>query len=83
MAYEFLADGSGCVSAESVILGQTSSRGQHFPPSDIPAPARRTFSMNWIRHQPDIGYVPVPMVPEGNPVTGGPLDMSFAVPARS
>ena len=79
MAYKFLADGSGCVSAESVISGQTPYVGQHFPPSDIPAPARRIFSMNWVRHQPDIGYVPVCMVPEHNPVTGGPLDMSYAV----
>jgi two-component system, chemotaxis family, sensor kinase Cph1 len=79
MAYKFLEDGSGCVSAESVISGQTPYVGQHFPPSDIPAPARRIFSMNWVRHQPDMNYVPACMVPEHNPVTGGPLDMSYAV----
>ena len=79
MAYKFLQDGSGCVKSESVISGQTPYLGQHFPPSDIPVPARRLFSISWVRHQPDIDYVPVPMIPADNPVTGHPLDMSYAV----
>lgn len=79
MVYKFLQDGSGSVRAESVAAGHTPYLGQHFPPSDIPAPARRIFSMNWVRHQPDIAYTPVCMVPGLNPVTGGPLDMSYAV----
>jgi len=79
MAYKFLHDGSGWVRSESVIEGRTPYLGQHFPPSDVPAPAKRIFSMSWLRHQPDIRYIPVPMVPENNTVTGGPLDMSYAV----
>ena len=79
MAYKFLHDGSGWVRSESVIEGQPAYLGQHFPPSDVPAPAKRLFSMSWLRHQPDIGYTPVPLVPENNPVTGGPLDMSSAL----
>jgi two-component system, chemotaxis family, sensor kinase Cph1 len=79
MAYKFLQDGSGWVRSESVIEGQTPYVGLHFPPSDIPAPAKRLFSLSWLRHQPDIHYTPVPMVPENNPLTGGPLDMSYAV----
>jgi light-regulated signal transduction histidine kinase (bacteriophytochrome) len=79
MAYKFLHDGSGWVRSESVIEGQTSYLGQHFPPSDVPAPAKRIFSLSWLRHQPDIKYIPVPLVPENNPITGGPLDMSYAV----
>ncbi len=78
MAYKFLHDGSGWVRSESVIGGQVAYLGQHFPPSDVPAPARRIFTMSWVRHQPDIGYVPVPMMPENNPVTGRALDMSYA-----
>ena len=79
MAYKFLPDGSGWVRSESVIAGQTRYMGLHFPASDVPAPARRIFSLSWLRHQPDIGYTPVPMVPTDNPVTGKPLDMSYAV----
>jgi chemotaxis family two-component system sensor kinase Cph1 len=79
MAYKFLQDGSGWVRSESAVKGQIAFLGQHFPPSDVPAPAKRIFSMSWLRHQPDIDYVPVPMIPENNPVTGGPLDMSLAV----
>jgi chemotaxis family two-component system sensor kinase Cph1 len=79
MVYKFLQDGSGRVQAESLAAGHAPYLGQHFPPSDIPAPARRIFSMNWVRHQPDIGYTPVPLVPELNPVSGGPLDMSYAI----
>jgi light-regulated signal transduction histidine kinase (bacteriophytochrome) len=79
MGYKFLDDGSGWVRSESVIAGETPYLGQHFPPSDVPAPAKRLFSLGWLRHQPDIGYTPVPMLPELNPVTGGPLDMSYAI----
>jgi light-regulated signal transduction histidine kinase (bacteriophytochrome) len=79
MAYKFLQDGSGWVRSESVIEGQTQYMGLHFPPSDIPAPAKRLFTLSWLRHQPDIHYTPVPIVPENNPLTGGPLDLSCAV----
>jgi len=78
MAYKFLQDGSGWVRSESVIGGQTAYLGLHFPPSDIPAPAKRLFTLSWLRHQPDIHYSPVPIIPENNPLTGGPLDLSFA-----
>lgn len=79
MAYKFLHDGSGWVRSESVIEGETYYLGQHFPPSDVPAPAKRIFSLSWLRHQPDIKYSPVPLVPENNPITGSPLDMSCAM----
>ncbi len=81
MAYKFLEDGSGEVMAESLVEGEgfTPYLGLHYPPSDIPAPARRLFSLTWLRHQPDIGYTAVPLTPLANPVTGGPLDMSYAL----
>lgn len=79
MAYKFSPDGSGEVVAESVAGNHTRYLGQHFPPSDIPAPSRRLFSMTWLRHQPDINYTPVSMIPENNPANGGPLDMSYAI----
>jgi chemotaxis family two-component system sensor kinase Cph1 len=79
MAYQFLEDGSGAVRAESVAGGWESFLGLHYPASDIPLPARRLFKMIWLRHQPHIGYTPVPIVPERNPLTGEPLDLSFAL----
>jgi two-component system, chemotaxis family, sensor kinase Cph1 len=62
-----------------VVAGQISYLGQHFPTTDISVPGRRIFSLSWLRHQPDIGYTPVPMVPPENPLTGQALDMSYAV----
>ncbi len=76
--YKFMEDGSGWVCSEALADGLEPFLGLHYPPSDIPAPARRLFSLTWVRHQPDILYRPVPMIPENNPVTGKPLDMSYA-----
>jgi chemotaxis family two-component system sensor kinase Cph1 len=78
MAYKFMEDGSGWVRSEAVNSGLEPYLGLHYPPSDIPAPARRLFARTWVRHQPDIGYRPVPLYPENNPKTGGPLDLSSA-----
>ncbi len=78
MIYKFMEDGSGWVCSEALADGLEPFLGLHYPPSDIPAPARRLFSLTWVRHQPDIAYRPVRMTPENNPVTGKPLDMSYA-----
>ena len=53
--------------------------GLHFPASDIPEQARRLYHLNPYRLIPDVGYEPVPLVPEVNPRTGRPLDLSFAL----
>lgn len=79
MAYQFLEDGSGAVRAEAVAEGFDPFLGLHYPPSDIPLPARRLFKMTWLRHQPDIGYKPVQIVPAINPITGHSLDLSYAL----
>jgi chemotaxis family two-component system sensor kinase Cph1 len=79
MIYKFMEDDSGWVRSEALTEGMDSYLGLHYPPSDIPAPARRLFSLTWVRHQPDISYTPVPIFPETNPLTGGPLDMSYAL----
>lgn len=78
MAYKFLEDGAGRVSAESVADGFEPYLGLHYPASDIPQPARRLFTMSWLRHLPDVGYTPVPITPPNNPLTNGPLDLSYA-----
>jgi light-regulated signal transduction histidine kinase (bacteriophytochrome) len=75
MAYQFQDDGSGHVMAESKLPHIQSYLGMHFPPSDIPAPARRLFALSWLRHLPDVDYQAVPVFPaqaEGQ----DPIDMS-------
>jgi two-component system, chemotaxis family, sensor kinase Cph1 len=78
MAYKFLEDGSGHVMAESNANGFSPYLGLHYPASDIPAPARRLFSLSWLRHLPNVDYQPSPLVPERNPDTGEPVDLSHA-----
>jgi len=78
MAYRFLEDGSGDVTAESLKPGLEPYLGLRYPASDIPLPARRMYSLSWVRHLPDVAYEPIPIVPATNPVTKGPLDLSYA-----
>jgi len=78
MAYRFLEDGSGDVTAESLKPGLQPYLGLRYPASDIPLPARRLFSLSWVRHLPDVHYEPIPIVPATNPMTNGPLDLTYA-----
>ena len=50
-----------------------------FPTSDIPLQSRQLYTKRLIRIIPDIGYTPSPLVPNRNPLTGGPVDLSFAL----
>ncbi|WP_322516011.1 ATP-binding protein [Rhodopseudomonas palustris] len=77
--YRFAPDFSGEVIAEDRTEGVESFLGLHFPPSDIPAQARRLYTTNPIRIIPDIDYIPVPIVPGHDPSTGQAIDLSFAV----
>jgi light-regulated signal transduction histidine kinase (bacteriophytochrome) len=77
--YRFGSDLSGQVIAEDRAEGVESYLGLHFPPSDIPAQARRLYAINPIRVIPNIDYRPVPIAPDLNPLTGQPIDLSFAV----
>ena len=79
MIYKFMEDKSGWVRSEALGEGLEPYLGLHYPASDIPEPARRLFSLTWVRHQPDIGYTPAPLYPERNPLTGGPLDLSYSL----
>lgn len=79
MAYKFAEDGSGHVIAEAKREDLEPYLGLHYPATDIPAPARRMFSLSWLRHLPDVDYVPVPLTPESHPDTGKPIDMSYAM----
>ena len=78
MAYRFDADGSGAVVAEAVRADLEPYLGLHYPAADIPEPARRLFSLSWVRHLPDVDYVPSPLIPEREPSTAGPVDLSYS-----
>lgn len=78
MAYRFAEDGSGQVIAEARRDDLEPYLGLHYPATDIPAPARRLFALSWVRHLPDVGYTPVPLLAAKSPLVTGPVDMSFA-----
>lgn len=77
-AYRFDAEGNGLVNAEIAADGYPSYLGLSFPASDIPAQARALYLANRIRVIEDANYQSSPLVPVNNPLTGAPLDLSFA-----
>jgi PAS domain S-box-containing protein len=50
-----------------------------FPASDIPKQARDLYTTNWLRLIPDVNYKPSRLVPQQNPITNKPLDLSNSV----
>jgi chemotaxis family two-component system sensor kinase Cph1 len=80
MGYLFHPDESGEIVAERRRSPELEPYlGLHYPASDIPAQARRLFILNPIRLIVDVAYKPVPLVPDRNPLTGAPIDLSHAV----
>ena len=78
MVYRFDADWNGEVVAEARRDDLNPFLGLHYPATDIPAQARRLYTINPIRLIADIHYAPVPLVPVLDPGTGAPLDLSHA-----
>lgn len=79
MVYRFDADWNGEVVAEEKRDELNAFLGLHYPASDIPAQARRLYTVNWTRLIADIEYDPVPLHPVVDPATGAPLDQSHSV----
>ncbi|MFJ3470913.1 ATP-binding protein [Pseudomonas sp. NPDC090201] len=77
-AYRFDGEGNGLVNAELADADYPSYLGLSFPATDIPAQARALYVANRIRVIEDANYQASPLVPVHNPVTGAPLDLSFA-----
>ena len=77
MVYRFDADNSGHVIAETKREDLSPFLGLHYPPTDIPQPARRLYQLNLLRLIPDVDYQPVelPLNPENNQ----PFDLSYSV----
>lgn len=78
LVYRFDPEWNGHVVAEAGNGKLPSYLDMRFPASDIPAQARRLYTVNRLRIIPDANYAPVPIMPLLNPRTSAPLDMSFA-----
>lgn len=78
MVYRFDQDWNGEVIAESRRPDLNPFLGLHYPHTDIPAQARRLYTVNWIRLIADILYTPVPIHAVLDPATGAPLDLSHS-----
>ena len=77
MAYRFRADDSGDIVAEERHPDLDPYLGWRFPASDIPAQARRLYTLNLMRLIADVGAEPVAL--RSLPPASEPLDMSHAV----
>jgi light-regulated signal transduction histidine kinase (bacteriophytochrome) len=78
MVYRFDPQWNGEVIAEQRRPDLNPFLGLHYPATDIPAQARRLYTVNWTRLITDIGYTPVPLDPIFDPATDAPLDLSFS-----
>jgi diguanylate cyclase (GGDEF)-like protein len=78
MVYHFHPDGHGEVVAEEHTEGITPYLGLHFPASDIPVQARRLYLRKLSRVIATSDYQGAALVPDLNPRTGRPTDLSLA-----
>lgn len=74
--YKFDAEWNGEVVAEAKTDYMPSYLGLHFPASDIPEQARRLYTKSYLRLIADISYRPSRIIPDLDPVTNEPLDLS-------
>ena len=79
MLYKFDEDGHGAVIAEEKLEQLESYLDLHYPESDIPKPARKLFSSNWIRLIPDAYAEPVELFPLKHPQSDRPLDLTLSI----
>lgn len=79
MVYRFDSDWHGHVVAEAKAEDLEPFLGLHYPAADIPAQARRLYTLNWLRIIPDISYQPTRLTPALDPTTNAALDLSFSV----
>jgi light-regulated signal transduction histidine kinase (bacteriophytochrome) len=79
LIYQFLDDESGKVVAEAKEEEMDSYLNFHFPKSDIPNPVKELYLKNPLRYIYDSQQDPVAIVPNINPMTKKPLDLSFSI----
>jgi light-regulated signal transduction histidine kinase (bacteriophytochrome) len=78
LIYRFDEDDNGTVVAEDRNDELPSYLDLRFPASDVPRQARELYRVNRLRLVADADAAPVPIVPERDPRTGRPLDLSYA-----
>jgi two-component system, chemotaxis family, sensor kinase Cph1 len=78
LVYRFDNDDHGHVVAENCDDGFPSYLNHRFPASDIPRQARELYLTNRIRLIPDAYYQPARLVPDLNPLTGAPTDLTYS-----
>jgi len=78
MVYRFDAEYNGEVVAEDRRADLEPFLGLHYPASDIPPQARALYERSWIRLISDARYTPVPVLPAADPLSGAPLDLTYA-----
>ncbi len=76
LIYKFDDEWNGTVIAESSDGKFESLMSHRFPASDIPKQARDLYTTNWLRLVPDVDFSPSPLIPQLNPLTDQPLDLS-------
>lgn len=79
MVYRFDDDGAGMVISESPREGLEKFLGLRYPATDIPKQARKLYTLNLLRLIRNVNYQPVELIPQLNPQTNKPLDMSLSV----
>ena len=79
MLYKFDEDDHGAVIAEEKLDHLEPYLNLHFPASDIPKPARKLFSSNWIRLIPDAHAEPVELFPAKNPHRDRSVDLTLSI----
>ena len=79
MGYRFRHDDSGDVVAEAVREDLPRYLGQRYPAGDIPAQARRLYTINTLRLIADVGYRPVPLLGMAGAGAQVPLDLSHSI----
>jgi chemotaxis family two-component system sensor kinase Cph1 len=78
MVYRFASDGHGEVVGEAKADHLESFFGLHYPATDIPAQARRLYTLNTLRLIANLNAPSVPIVPVNCPLHGRPLDLTYS-----
>lgn len=78
MVYRFDPYWNGEIIAQSRVEAAPSYLGMHFPASDIPAQARRLYTINLVRVVANVDAEPVPIVPALDRQSGQPLDLTYS-----
>lgn len=79
MLYRLEPDNSGIVIAEDKKEDLETYLDLHYPASDIPKQARKLYYENWLRLIVDMNYQPIEIIPNNNPLTNAPLDLSHSL----